>query len=150
MITPCSSADAGARRTQPDRGDDRRRSGSATTGGRRVGRHSSGLRRGLLATLTMTLLAAMPGNAHADAFVGDFGVFAFDYCPYGWTPANGAVLSIQQNQALYSLLGTRYGGNGTTIFALPKMSAVTAAHGSVPARQLTVCIALSGVFPPRP
>ncbi|MGB3848304.1 MAG: tail fiber protein [Sphingopyxis sp.] len=44
-----------------------------------------------------------------------------DYCPRNWVPANGQLLAIQQNTALFSLLGTTYGGNGTTNFQLPNL-----------------------------
>jgi microcystin-dependent protein len=46
---------------------------------------------------------------------------AFNYAPRGWALCNGQILPINQNQALFSLLGTTYGGNGQTTFALPDM-----------------------------
>jgi microcystin-dependent protein len=48
-------------------------------------------------------------------------MFAGDYAPQGWFLCQGQLLSIAQNQALFSLLGTTYGGNGTTTFALPDL-----------------------------
>ncbi|WP_409559376.1 IPTL-CTERM sorting domain-containing protein [Accumulibacter sp.] len=47
--------------------------------------------------------------------------FAGNFAPRGWALANGQLLAINQNQALFSLLGTNYGGNGTTNFALPDL-----------------------------
>jgi microcystin-dependent protein len=62
----------------------------------------------------------------ADQFVGELRIFSFGFPPKGWAPCNGQILSIAQNQALFSLLGTMYGGNGQTTFALPNL------QGSVP------------------
>jgi microcystin-dependent protein len=57
----------------------------------------------------------------SDFFLGEIELFAFDFAPKGWAQCNGQLLSIQQNQALFSLLGTVYGGNGTTNFQLPDL-----------------------------
>lgn len=53
-------------------------------------------------------------------------LFAADFAPKSWALCNGQLLSIAQNQALFSLLGTTYGGNGTTTFALPDFRGRTA------------------------
>jgi microcystin-dependent protein len=57
-------------------------------------------------------------------FLGQIDAFAFDFAPRGWAPCNGQLLPIQQNTALYSLLGTKYGGDGVNTFALPKLPPV--------------------------
>ena len=54
-------------------------------------------------------------------FVGEVKIVSFNFAPQGWALCNGALLPINQNQALFSLLGTRYGGNGQTNFALPDL-----------------------------
>lgn len=54
-------------------------------------------------------------------FLGQLCTVAFNFCPTGWTLANGQLLPINQNQALFALLGTQFGGNGTTNFALPNL-----------------------------
>lgn len=54
-----------------------------------------------------------------EPFVGEIQLFGFNFAPRGWASCNGATLAIQQNTALFSLLGTNYGGNGTTTFQLP-------------------------------
>ena len=54
-------------------------------------------------------------------FVGEIKLFTFNWAPKGWALCNGALLAITQNQALFALLGTYYGGNGTTNFALPDL-----------------------------
>ena len=54
-----------------------------------------------------------------EPFVGEIQIISFDFAPRGWAFCNGQLLPINQNQALFSLLGTTYGGNGQTTFALP-------------------------------
>jgi microcystin-dependent protein len=54
-------------------------------------------------------------------FLGMIAMFGFNFAPRGWAFCNGQLISIQQNTALFSLLGTFYGGNGTTNFALPNL-----------------------------
>ncbi|HEX6608872.1 MAG TPA: tail fiber protein [Chloroflexia bacterium] len=56
-----------------------------------------------------------------DPYIGDIYVFAGTYAPRGWAFCEGQILSIAQNQALFSILGTTYGGNGQTTFALPDL-----------------------------
>jgi microcystin-dependent protein len=55
-------------------------------------------------------------------------MFGFDFAPRGWSFLDGQVLPIAQNQALYSLLGTTYGGDGRTSFALPDLRGRTPVH----------------------
>ena len=57
----------------------------------------------------------------AQPFLGEIEAFGFNFAPKGWAFCAGQVLPINQNQALFSLLGTTYGGNGTTTFALPDL-----------------------------
>ena len=57
----------------------------------------------------------------SDPFISEIRVMGFNFPPKGWAQCNGQILPINQNQALYSLIGTTYGGNGTTTFALPDM-----------------------------
>jgi microcystin-dependent protein len=57
----------------------------------------------------------------ANPFMGEMRIMAFNFAPQGWAMCNGQFLPINQNQALFSLLGTMYGGNGQTTFALPDM-----------------------------
>jgi microcystin-dependent protein len=54
-------------------------------------------------------------------FLGEIRMVAFNYAPSGWALCDGQTLPIQQYSALYSLLGTYYGGNGTTTFCLPDL-----------------------------
>lgn len=57
----------------------------------------------------------------SDQYLGEIRNFGFGYAPYGWAQCIGQLLPISQNAALFSLLGTYYGGNGTTTFALPDL-----------------------------
>ena len=61
-------------------------------------------------------------------FVAEIRIFGFNFAPTGWAQCNGQILPISQNTALFSLLGTTYGGNGQTTFALPNMQANAPMH----------------------
>lgn len=61
-------------------------------------------------------------------FLGEIKIFACDYAPKSWAQCNGQQLPINQNQALFALLGTTYGGNGQTTFALPDLRARVPMH----------------------
>jgi microcystin-dependent protein len=99
------------------------------------------------AALIALLMYALPRSAEAQAtpFVGQVALFAFNFCPTGWLPLDGQLLPISQNTALFSLLGTNFGGDGVTTFALPKWGSVNTANGF----PFTACIAIQGVFPSR-
>lgn len=115
-----------------------------------------------------------------EAFLAEVRMFAGNFAPNGWAACDGQLLAINQNQALFSLLGTTYGGNGRTTFALPDLRGRVPMHtGTGPgldARELgemaggepaspssgepslrtaphtviTFIIALQGIFPSRP
>lgn len=67
-----------------------------------------------------------------DPYVGEIRTFAFGQIPRGWAPCNGQLLAISTNAALFSILGTNYGGNGTTNFALPNLQGATMMHAGSP------------------
>src|SRR5829696_527430 len=64
----------------------------------------------------------------ATPFLAEIKMFSFDFAPPGWAMTNGQFLPINQNQALFSLLGTAFGGNGQTTFALPDLRARASMH----------------------
>ena len=64
----------------------------------------------------------------ADNFLGEIRVFPFNFAPTGWALCNGQLLPISQNTALFSLLGTTYGGDGKTTFALPNLKGAVPMH----------------------
>jgi microcystin-dependent protein len=61
-------------------------------------------------------------------FLSEIRIFSFGFAPRGWALCNGQLLPINQNQALFSLLGTTYGGNGQTNFGLPNLQSRVAFH----------------------
>jgi microcystin-dependent protein len=65
----------------------------------------------------------------SEPFIAEIRVFGFNFAPVGWAFCDGQILPISQNTALFSLIGTYYGGNGTSNFALPNL------QGSFPLQQ---------------
>lgn len=57
----------------------------------------------------------------SEPFLGEIRLFGFNFAPRGWAMCDGQILPINQNQSLYSILGTTYGGDGRTTFALPDL-----------------------------
>jgi len=64
----------------------------------------------------------------ADPFVAEIRIFPFNFAPRGWAWCNGQLLPLSQNTALFSLLGTTYGGDGKSTFALPDLEGRAALH----------------------
>lgn len=131
---------------------------------------------------------ALPGRFHQhihlhegmemDTYLGTIIAVAFDFAPRGFMLCQGQLLSIQHNTALFSLLGTRYGGNGITHFALPDLrghapaGTASLAGDKVPEQPhpvnfpgdafgagtpvmqpspgINYCICVEGIFPSRP
>jgi microcystin-dependent protein len=114
----------------------------------------------------------------AEPFIAEIRMFASTYAPKGWSFCNGQLLPISQNQALFSLLGTAYGGDGQKTFALPDLRSRVPVHagtgdklpevqlgqmgGGVPKideqgsdysagpyTAVNFIIAVDGIFPPR-
>lgn len=71
----------------------------------------------------------------SEPYLSEIKIFAFNYPPKGWAFCNGQLLPINQNQALFALLGTMYGGNGQTNFALPDLRGRVAIHKGGPYTQ---------------
>jgi microcystin-dependent protein len=64
----------------------------------------------------------------SDPYLSEIRIMAFNFAPRNWALCNGQLLPINQNQALFSLLGTMYGGNGSTNFALPNLQGQVPIH----------------------
>jgi microcystin-dependent protein len=64
----------------------------------------------------------------AEPFLGEMRIFSFNFPPKGWALCNGQLLPINQNQALFALLGTTYGGDGRVNFALPNLQGKVPVH----------------------
>lgn len=103
--------------------------------------------------LVWTLLAPQPVHSQGDsAAIGEIGIFAGSYAPMNWAFCDGKMLPIAQHQALFSLLGARYGGNGQSTFALPDLreaeKKLVASPGADNYPRYIIC--LEGLYPPRP
>ncbi len=76
---------------------------------------------------------AADANVSMDPFIGEIMMFGGNFAPRGWALCDGQLLPISQNQALFSILGTTYGGDGRTTFGLPDLRGRVAVHaGSGP------------------
>lgn len=76
----------------------------------------------LLSSVILTGLHISPAKAcDSEPMIGSMCTYAFNFAPRGWAEANGQILAINSNQALFSLLGTTYGGDGRSSFALPDL-----------------------------
>lgn len=64
----------------------------------------------------------------ADAFLAEIRIFPFNFAPTGWAFCDGQILPLSQNTALFSLLGTTYGGDGESNFALPNLQGLAPLH----------------------
>ena len=73
------------------------------------------------ATLGLATLTASTQAQAIEPFLGEVRTFGFNFCPRGWAATDGQLLPISQNSALFSLLGTIYGGDGRTTFSLPDL-----------------------------
>lgn len=71
----------------------------------------------------------------AEPFIGEIKFFSFDWPPRNWVPCDGRLLAIAQSQALFSLIGTTFGGNGTTNFAVPDLRGRVPRHSSATTQQ---------------
>jgi microcystin-dependent protein len=95
------------------------------------------------AMVTLLVLVTTGPSLALPPYLGEVRTVAFSFCPQGWAPMHGQLLSIAQNDALFSLIGTRYGGDGQTTFALPVGKPLYAATGE----PFLQCMSLSGIYP---
>lgn len=79
-----------------------------------------------------------------DPTLGEIDVFAFNFAPANWMECAGQTLSISNYQALFSLLGTTFGGNGSTTFCLPDLRSA-----SLFLTNMKYYIAIQGIYPSR-
>jgi microcystin-dependent protein len=110
-------------------------------------------RKSFLMTLLVAIGLAMGASLSTrpavaqEVLLGQIIMVATNYCPSGMVEADGRILPIASNMALFSLLGTTYGGNGTTTFAVPDLRGVITSAGS--GASIRFCIATVGVYPER-
>jgi microcystin-dependent protein len=79
-----------------------------------------------------------------DYLMGDIVCFAFNFAPYGWLKCSGQTLNISDYSSLYTLLGTKFGGNGATTFCLPDLSNASKFYGA-----MSYYICTNGIYPSR-
>lgn len=99
--------------------------------------------RGGLIALALTAAASPALACDNEPYIGTVCTTAASYCPEQYLPADGQLLQIKQNEALFSVIGTRYGGDGRTTFALPDL------RNTQGQPSLTTCIAVRGLYPQR-
>lgn len=108
--------------------------------------------------IILSVVCSFTFSVYADSmpYLGEIQLFAFPFPPKGWAKCDGQLLPINQNQALFSLLGTQFGGDGRINFALPNLNGRSGAYslaqpwgvdGSGNSLGGYYCIALTGVFP---
>lgn len=78
-----------------------------------------------------------------DTFIGTIQLFPYNFVPLNWAKCEGQLLEIGQYQALFSLLGTKFGGDGRSTFGLPNL------QGAEPIPGMEYYIALEGIYPQR-
>jgi len=78
-----------------------------------------------------------------DYFIGQIVLFPYTFTPMGWSLCDGKSMQILQNQALYSLIGDKFGGDGRTYFNLPNL------RGAEPIPNMNYYISLMGIYPTR-
>jgi microcystin-dependent protein len=78
-----------------------------------------------------------------EPFLGQVALFPFNFAPRGWVRCEGQLLPISNYSALFSLLGTQFGGDGRSNFALPDL------RENSPTPNTHFCIALEGIYPSR-
>lgn len=77
---------------------------------------------------TLAALQFVPAAAHAEPFIGQIMCAGYNFEPTGWVKLDGQLLAIAENDALFALIGTTYGGDGQTTFAVPDMRGRTMIH----------------------
>lgn len=78
-----------------------------------------------------------------DYLLGQIALFPFNFVPQYWMACQGQLLNINSYSALYSLLGTQFGGNGSTTFGLPNLTNASPQSG------MQYCICIAGIYPTR-
>ncbi|MGC6173822.1 phage tail protein [Lacrimispora sp. 38-1] len=81
-----------------------------------------------------------------DPYIGQIQLFPYNFEPRGWVLCDGRTMQIMQNQALYSLIGVTFGGNGTTEFKIPDLRD---ANPLAVTNQMKYYIAIEGLYPMR-
>lgn len=84
-----------------------------------------------------------------EPFIGMIKLFPYQFIPMDWMECDGSTLNIQQNQALYSLIGAQFGGDGRNTFKLPDLRNALPYPGAQGQKAYVYCMAISGIYPSR-
>lgn len=90
---------------------------------------------------TQGIFPSVDSGTGFDPILGQVELFPYNFTPSGWAKCEGQYLNIKSNQALFAILGTKFGGNGTSNFRLPDL------RGTEPNSNMHYCIAISGLYP---
>jgi hypothetical protein len=103
------------------------------------------MKNALIGCAALVLFATAPGAGAqgTNPILGQTITTAGNFCPVNWAPMNGQLLAIATYDTLFTLIGTTYGGDGQTTFALPTAEPIVTATGAT----LTQCISLFGLYP---
>jgi len=85
-----------------------------------------------------------------DTYLGMIKLYPFTFAPVGWILCNGALLQTMEYQALFSLIGTKFGGNGSSTFQLPNMTNTAPTSPNPRLQTMAYYIAVEGLYPMRP
>ena len=104
--------------------------------------------------LIAAMLFSIASPTLAEPFIGEVKMFAGNFAPRGWAKCEGQILPINRYQALFSLLGTTYGGDGRTTFALPDLRGKAPVHpstrGRLGSKTNTAKVEISKIDPTKP
>jgi microcystin-dependent protein len=100
------------------------------------------MRKILMAAIAILGMSAS-AQAGPEPFIGEVEVLPYSFCPNGFLPADGRLLAITDNEALYALYGIKYGGDGVNTFGIPYLPLKKALHK----KTMMVCVAVAGIFP---
>ena len=84
-----------------------------------------------------------------EPFIGMIKLFPYSFVPRDWMECDGTALNIQQNNALFSLIGTQFGGDGRTTFKLPDLRNALPYPGAQGQKAYVYCMAVAGLYPQR-
>lgn len=107
------------------------------------------MRRLLLIAAAAMMVSTVEAPARDTPFIGEVETFPYTFCPVGWLRADGSLLQISQYDVLFSLIGTTYGGDGQSTFALPRIASSSGPSSQASATGYAVCIAVDGLYPSR-
>ncbi|MEW4447426.1 tail fiber protein [Qipengyuania sp. JC766] len=107
----------------------------------------AGLARLCAVAIVLGSIGATPARAGDGDYLGEIMTFGGTFCPRGTLEADGRLLSISENTALFSIFGTMYGGDGSRTFALPNLK--RAHENDAILGKLKYCVVVTGIYPSR-